>query len=67
MYTTIYQLIKKKEKVCTDGSDNIFPDKGHYVCNILDFNTVTWRNFEKDSITQYPGYPMNVYYNLSID
>ena len=42
-------------------------DKGHYVYDVLDYNTGTWCNFDDDTITQYPGYPMNVYDDLSID
>ena len=42
-------------------------NKGHYVCDVLDYNTVTWWNFDGETITQYPGYPMNVYNDLSID
>ena len=42
-------------------------DKGHYVCDILDYNTVTWWNCDDDTITQYPGYPMNVHDELLID
>ena len=42
-------------------------DKGNYVCDVLDYNTGTWWNCDDDTITQYPGYPMNVYDDLSID
>ena len=42
-------------------------NKGHYVCDILDYKTGTWRNCDYDKITQYPGYPLNVYDDLSID
>ena len=42
-------------------------DKGHYVCDVSDYNTGTWWNFDDETITQYPGYPMNVYNDLSID
>ena len=41
--------------------------KGQYVCDILDYNTATWCNFDDDTITQYPGYAINVYDDLSID
>ena len=41
--------------------------KGHYVCGVLDYNTRTWWNFDDEIITQYPGYTMNVYDDLSID
>ena len=41
-------------------------DKGQYVCDVLDYNTGTWWNCDDETITQYPGYPMNVYNDLSI-
>ena len=41
--------------------------KGHYVCDILEYNTVTWCIYDDDTITKYSVYPMNVYDNLSID
>ena len=42
-------------------------DKGHYVCGLLDYNTGTWWNYDEETITQYPGYLMNVYDELLID
>ena len=42
-------------------------DKGNYVCDVLDYNKGTWWNFGDDTMTKYPGYPMNVYDDLSID
>ena len=42
-------------------------DKGHYVCDVLDYNTVTWWNCDDETITQYPRYPMNLYNDLSRD
>ena len=42
-------------------------DKVHYVCDLLDCNTETWWNCDDETITQNPGYPMNVYDDLSID
>ena len=42
-------------------------DQGHYVCGVLDYNTGTWWNCDDEKITQYPGYPMNVYNDLSGD
>ena len=42
-------------------------DKGHYVCYVLYYNTGTWWNFDDDTITQYPGYLINLYCDLSID
>ena len=41
--------------------------KVNYVCVVLDYNTGTWWNYDDDTITQYPGYPMNVYNDLPID
>ena len=38
---------------------------GHYVCDILDYNTGTWWNCDNEQITKYSGYPKNVYDNLS--
>ena len=42
-------------------------DNCHYVFDVLCSNTVTWWNCDDETITQYPGYPMNVYNDLSID
>ena len=42
-------------------------DTGHYVCDVLDYNIGTWWNCDDEKITQYPGYPMNVYNDLSSD
>ena len=42
-------------------------DKGHYVCDVLDYSTWIWRNCYNNTIPQYPGYPTNVYSDLSID
>ena len=39
-------------------------DKVYYVCDVLDYNTGTWWNCDDDTITQYPGYPLNVYNGL---
>ena len=48
---------------------NIFNDmnKGHYVCDVLYYNTGTWWNCDDETTTQYLGYPLNVYDDLSID
>ena len=40
-------------------------DKSHDVCDVLDYNTGTWWNYNDETITQYPGYPPNVYNDLS--
>ena len=42
-----------------------YMDSGHYVCDILDYNTGTWWNCDDDTITNYSGYPENIYDNLS--
>ena len=44
-----------------------YMDKGHYVCDVLEYNTVTWWNCYDVKITQYPVYSMNVYYELLFD
>ena len=43
----------------------IFMDSGHCVCDILDYNTGTWLNFDDDTIPKYSGFPENVYNYLS--
>ena len=57
----IYILVSIKLHI---GNDM---DKGHYVCDVLDYNIGTWRNCYDEEITQYSGYPMNVYNDLSSD
>ena len=42
-------------------------DKSHYVCYVLDYSTGAWWNCDDDTITQYPGYQINLYYELLID
>ena len=37
----------------------------HYVFNVLDYNTGTWRNCDVDKIANYSGYPVYVYENVS--
>ena len=44
-----------------------YMDTGHYVCDVLDYKKGTWWNCDDETITQYPGYPMNVYNDLSSD
>ena len=41
-------------------------DKGCYICGVLEYNTVTWWNFDDATIIQYSGYPMYLYDNLWI-
>ena len=38
-------------------------DSGHYLCNVLEYNTGTWWNCDDDTRTKYSGYPKNVYNN----
>ena len=42
-------------------------DKDHYSCDVLDYNRVTWWNYDDETITQYSGYTMNLYDELLID
>ena len=44
-----------------------YMDRCHFVCDVLDYNKRTCWNCDDDTITKYPGYPMNVYDDLSID
>ena len=41
-------------------------DIGHYICDILDYNKGKCWNCDDETITQYPGYSMNIYNDLSI-
>ena len=42
-------------------------DQGNYVCDVLDYNTETWWDYDDEKVTQYPGYPMNVCNDVSND
>ena len=42
-------------------------DKGHYICFVLYYYTVTWWNNNDKTITQYPGYPSNGYDDLPLN
>ena len=42
-------------------------DQGHYVCDVLDYNTGTWWKCDDEIVTKYPGYTMNVYNEVSSD
>ena len=57
----IYVLVSIKFNI---GNDM---DQGHYVCDVLDYNTATLWNCDDEKVTEYPGYPMNVYNELSSD
>ena len=57
----IYILVSIKLHI---GNDM---DQGQYVCDVLDYITGTWWNCDDEKVTQYPGYPMNVYNDLSSD
>ena len=34
-----------------------YMDIGHYICDVLDYNTGTQWNFDRDTITNYSEYP----------
>ena len=38
-----------------------YMDSGHYVCDVLYYNTGTYWNFDDNTINNYSGYPDNVY------
>ena len=57
----IYVLVSIKYHI---GNDL---DQGHYICDVLDYNTGTWWEFDDEIVTKYPGYPMNVYNEVSSD
>ena len=40
-------------------------DSCHYFCDVLNYSKVTWWNFNYDTITNYSGYPQNVYDDIS--
>ena len=42
-----------------------YMDSGHYVCDVLDYNTGTWCKCDYDIIPNYSGYPENLYNDLS--
>ena len=42
-------------------------DQGHYICDVLDYSTGTWWKCDDEIVTKYPGYPMNVYNEVSSD
>ena len=42
-------------------------DKDQYACDIIYYNIGTWCNCFDDTITQYPGYTMNIYDELLAD
>ena len=57
----IYMIVSIKLNI---GNDM---DKGHYIYDVLYYGTGTWWNCDDETITKYPGYPMNVYDDLPID
>ena len=57
----IYVLVSIKYHI---GNDM---DQGHYICDILEYRTGTWCKCDDEIITKYPGYPMNVYNEVSSD
>ena len=42
-----------------------FMGSGHCYCDILDYNTGTWWICDDDNISEFRGYPCNVYDELS--
>ena len=42
-------------------------DHRNYVCDVLDYNIGTGWNCDDEIVTEYPGYTMNVYNELSSD
>ena len=42
-------------------------DQGRYICDVLDYSTGTWWKCDDEIVTKYPGYPMNVYNEVSSD
>ena len=57
----IYALVYIKYHI---GNDM---DQGHYICDVLDYSTGIWRKCDDKIVTKYPGYPMNVYNEVSSD
>ena len=40
-------------------------DSGHYYCNILEHNIVTWQICDNDNISEIGGHAINLYNELS--
>ena len=61
--------VKNDEVLYILVSINLYVGKdmnsGHCDYDILDYNTGTWWNFNYNRITNYSGYPDNIYDNLS--
>ena len=57
----IYVLVSIKYHI---GNDM---DQGHYVCDVLDYNTGTWWKRDDEIVTKYQGYTMNLSNELSSD
>ena len=57
----IYVIVSIKYHIINDL------DQGHYVCDVLDYNTGTWWKCDDEIVTKYPGYLMNVYNEVSSD
>ena len=57
----IYILVSIKLHIVNDM------DSSDYVYDVLEYNTLTWWNFDDDKITKNSGYPKNVYDDLSKD
>ena len=57
----LYILVSIKHYISNDM------DSGHYICDVVDYNTGTWCNCDDDTITKYSRYLNNLYDNLSKD
>ena len=57
----IYVLVSIKYDI---GNDM---DQGQYICDVLDYSTGTWWKCDDEIVTKYPGYPTNVYNEVSSD
>ena len=42
-----------------------YMDSGHYIFDVLDYNTWTWWICDNVTVTNYSGYPENVYDDVS--
>ena len=54
----VYVLVSIKIRVVKNM------DSGHLVCYVLDYNSGKWQRCEYDKITNFRGYPENVYDEL---
>ena len=57
----VYILVSIKNNI---GKDM---DSGHYYCDILDYNKVTLWRYDNEKISEFRGYPDNVYDELLLE